>query len=36
MVSYDIYLCLTSLSVTLSRSIHVAARGIISSFFMAE
>ena len=28
--------CLSSLSMTISRSIHVAAKGIISSFFMAE
>ena len=30
------YLSLTSLSLTVSRSIHVAAHGIISSLFMAE
>ena len=30
------FLCLTSLSMTISRSIHVAANGIISFFFMAE
>ena len=28
--------CLTSLSMIISRSIHVAANGIISFFFMAE
>ena len=33
MISYDICLCLTSLSMTISRSIHVAANGIISFFF---
>ena len=31
-----VFLCLTSLSVTISRFIHVAANGIILFFFMAE
>ena len=37
MILYDtVFLCLTSLSMTISRSIHVAANGIITFFFMAE
>ena len=36
MISYDICLWLTSLSMIISKSIHVAANGIISFFFMAE
>ena len=38
MISYDIYLSFTdiSLSVIISRSIHVAANGIVSFFFMAK
>ena len=31
-----VFLCLTSLSMTISRSIHVTANGIISLFFMAK
>ena len=31
-----IFLCLTSLSMIISRSMHIAANGIISFFFMAE
>ena len=31
-----VFLCLTSLSMIISRSIHVAANGVISFFFMAE
>ena len=31
-----VFLCLTSLSMTISRSIHVAANGIILFFFKAE
>ena len=31
-----VFLCLISLSMIISRSIHVAANGIISFFFMAE
>ena len=34
-ISYDICLCLTSLTMIMSRSIHVAANGIISLFFMS-
>ena len=33
MISYNIYLWFTSLSMVISRSIHVAANGIISFFF---
>ena len=33
MISYDICLCLTSLSVIISMSIHITANGIISFFF---
>ena len=37
MILYDtIFLCLTSLSMTVSRFSHVAANGIITFFFMAE
>ena len=35
-VIYDICLCLTPLSMIISRSTYVAANGIISFFFMAE
>ena len=31
-----VFLCLTTLSMTVSRSIHIAANGIISFFLMAE
>ena len=31
-----VFHCLTSLSMVISRSIHIAANGIISFFFMAE
>ena len=31
-----VFLCLTSLGMIISRSIHAAANGIISCFFMAE
>ena len=35
-ISYDICLCLTSLTMIISRSIHVAANGVILVFFMAK
>ena len=31
-----VFLCLTTLSMTVSRSVHIAANGIISFFLMAE
>ena len=36
MIPYDICLCMTSLSMIISRSIHVAVNGIISFFSMSE
>ena len=36
MISYDICVCLNDVIMLISRSIHVAANGIISFFFMAE
>ena len=36
MVSYDICLCLTSLRIIMSRSIHVVANGMISFIFKVE
>ena len=35
-ILYKIFLCVTSLNTIISTSIHVAANGIISHFFMAE
>ena len=36
MILYDICLCLTSLNMIISRSIHVDANGIISFFFYGK